>query len=257
MEEDGDGPVGVVGDPSGTVADALADRGRRVVAGERRAVLDADPDVIVARGSDSLIGLARARPGVPILPVEASAGVRAVPRSALEPALDRLFAGDWATERHPLLDVSIGTDTRALAVFDAMLVTAEPAHISEYTVSFDGERVARFRADGVVAATPAGTSGYARAAGAPVSPPGSGTLAVEPVAPFATTLDHWTLPLGPVSVTVEREEATIEVMADDRTVGTAGVDETVTLEPAGSITTVRVPEGRSPFARDGAELEKL
>jgi NAD+ kinase len=117
--------------------------------------------------------------------------------------------------------------------------------------------VARFRADGIVAATPAGTVGYARDAGAPVISPGSSVLALVAIAPFATTLDHWVVPAEDVCITVERDDAVVDVLADDRTVGHANVGEQVQLSTDGSVRTVRVPESTSPFARRGAELEKL
>ncbi|WP_394351524.1 hypothetical protein [Halobacterium bonnevillei] len=58
------------------------------------------------------------------------------------------------------------------------MVTAEPARISEYAVETGTERVDEVRADGVVAATPAGSHGYARDADGPLLSRGRG-LAVR------------------------------------------------------------------------------
>lgn len=253
--------VGVVGDDAvaptvAEVASAVTAAGGTVVADTREGALDADPDVVVTVGEPSLLGLARSRPDVPLLPVAAGSGVRSVPSDRLPAAISRLRSGDWTTATHPLLSVTAG-DERALALLDATAVTAEPADISEYTVGTDDETVARFRADGVVVATPAGTGGYARAAGAPVVAPETDVLAVVPIAPFATSTDHWIVPATEVTVTVERDEADVEIVADGRSVALATVGDPVRFARSGSVRTVVVPEGRSPYAAGDAELEKL
>ncbi|WP_340100771.1 ATP-NAD kinase [Salinibaculum salinum] len=248
--------VGVVGEDTERAVATLDDAGLESVVGPPGTVLDADLDVAVGVGEPSVLELAREGPTVPLLPVDAGAGLRSVPRDRLGDTATRLLTGNWETESHPLVTVDDGT-RRTLALTDAMLATAEPAHISEFTVTANGERVARFRADGIVAATPAGTAGYARNAGAPVIPPGPSVLALVPIAPFATTLDHWVVPADDVRITVEREDATVEVLADGRTVGHASVGVPVELSTGGTVELVRVPESRSPFAHRGAELEKL
>jgi NAD+ kinase len=248
---------GVIHDDDSSVVDALAEAGVSPVVDSPGPVLAADPDAIVAVGEPALLSVARRRPTVPILPVDAGAGLRSVPEARLSDAVTRIRAGDWTTEHHPLLTVDVDDVQGSLALFDAMTVTAEPAHISEYTVTAGGERVARFRADGLVVATPAGTRGYAQSAGAPVIPPGPDVIAIVPVAPFATSLDHWVVPTEDVTITVERDDATVDVLADDRTVGVADYGEPVRISGDGAIETIRVPEGQSPFAAPGTELEKL
>lgn len=253
-EEDvGTPTVGVVG--GNRVSDVVSAAGAGAVDGDAASVLAAEPSAVVAAGERALVALARREPSVPVLPVAAGRGVRSVPREALEPAVDRLVEGDWWTDRHPLVGVETEGES-TLAVFDAMLVTAQPADISEFTVTAGGERVARFRADGVVTATSAGSSGYSRAADGPVLTPGMDALAVVPVAPFATTLDHWVVPLDAVTVTVERDGATVEVLADDRSVGSATAGRPVRFRHAGWFDLVCVPEGVSPFDPQDAELEK-
>lgn len=249
--------VGIVGDDTSDVVEALTGLAADPVVDTPENVLATSPDAVVAVGEAGLLALARCRPAAPILPVAAGAGVRSVPRESVDDALSRLVAGDWTTVCQPLLSVG-GADTqRSLALMDAMAVTAEPAHISEYTLTAGGEQVARFRADGIVVATPAGTRGYARAAGAPVVQPGLDVLVAVPIAPFATSLDHWVVADDEVTVTVERNESAVDVLADDRAIGVATLDDVVSIRADGAIETIRVPEGQSPFVEPGTELEKL
>jgi NAD+ kinase len=264
------GPSGtstaVVGTDAGAIADRVADVGATVAVAREadgaadaaaEAAIGAEPDVLVASGEAALLGLARAEATAPILPVAAGDGVRSVPRDRLDEAIPELFAWQWTAERHPVLSVGIDGTQRARALFDATLVSADPARISEFRVAGD-EPVAAFRADGVVLATPGGSPGYARDTGGPVMPPETPAFVVEPISGFATNIDHWVLPQTTVTVVVERDETPVEVLADDRVVTTVGKSEPVTIAPEGAIDVIAVAQGRSPFlAGARSRLEKL
>ena len=240
--------VGVVGAADAAVERAVRGAGGVPVVGAA-AEVSTETAFVVAVGEPALLAVSRATPNVPVLPVAAGRGVRSVPRGAVEPALEALLTGDYTVERHPLLRVRVGDRTTARALTDVMLASAEPAQISEYEVRTSGERVARFRADGVVLATPAGSSGYARSAGGPVVPPGAGVLAVVPVSPFSTDVDHWVLPLGNVTVSVERDETDIHMVADDRVVGLVDRSEPAKISSADTLRVAVVDASRSCFER--------
>jgi NAD+ kinase len=258
--------VAVVGTDAKAIADRLAAAGATVdVAHEADgegdaaagAAVDAETDVLVASGEAALLALARAGAAAPILPVAAGDGVRSVPRDRLDAAMPELVAGQWATERHPVLSIAVDGAVTARALFDATLVSAEPARITEYRVAGD-EPVAAFRADGVVIATPGGSPAYARDAGGPVMPPETPAFVVEPISGFATNIDHWVLPQTTVTVVVERDETAVEVLADDRVIATVGKAEPVTITPEDAIDVVALPQGQSPFlAGARSRLEKL
>jgi NAD+ kinase len=165
---------------------------------------------------------------------------------AVEPAVERLLDGAFEVVEFPVVDVrsALGV-TRALQ--DVMLVTEEPARISEYTVRSGGDLVGRFRADGVVVATPAGSQGYARACGGSVLDPGTEVFGVVPVSPFATDQDSWVLPMDAVELSVERDETPVELLADDRTAGTVARGETVRLTRGGAFPVAVVPESYDTF----------
>jgi len=246
-----EGPaVGIVGPADAAVERAVREAGGDPIPG---APADARVDTAfaVAVGEPALLAVARATPEVPVLPVDAGRGVRSVSgeAKAVESAIAALLAGEYTSEDHPILETRVGDRTTALALEDAMLASAEPAQISEYTVRAGGERVARFRADGVVLATPAGSPGYARATGGPVVPPGADVLSVVPVSPFSTDVDHWVLPLGDVTVSVERDETDIHLVADDRVVGLVDRATPVEISPVGTLEVAVVDASRSCFER--------
>ena len=238
--------VGVVGSDTDEVVaaveaaggDALVGRASRVV-GESRA--------LVAVGEPALLAVARASPSVPVLPVAAGRGVRSVPRDEVDGAVGSLLADDFERTSHPILDVCLADRLRGQALLDVMLVSTEPAQISEYAVDSRDNRVARFRADGVVVATAAGSSGYGSAAGGPVLAPDTDAAAVVPVAPFETDIDHWVVPAEGLTLSVERDDTTVHLLADDRVVGSVAPGEPLTLAHGESLTVAVVAESRSPY----------
>ncbi|WP_348612358.1 ATP-NAD kinase [Halobaculum rarum] len=202
---------------------------------------DADPDAVVTLGERALVETVLGDPSAPVLPVNAGDGRHAVRRVDAEAALAALAGGHGRTESRATLSVAVDGDRRARAALDATLMTVEPARISEYTVSEsdDDEPIARVRSDGVVVATPAGSSGYARAAGGSVLAPGTG-LSVVPVSPFATTADTWVLADEAV-VRVERDDCDVQLIVDGETAGVVPPKADIQIEVDGHVPFVRVP----------------
>lgn len=248
--------VGVLGTDVAEAVAAAESAGLGVATGDAGSVLSAGPDVVVAVGQAALLSLVATDPApdAPLLPVAAGPGVPSVPDGETAAALERFLGEDADREAEgaervtcPVLGATVAGTERARALADLFLVTAEPARISEYAVYSDGREVDTFRADGVVVATPLGSHGYARSVGAPVLARSTGVVAVTPVAPFATDPDHWVLPADAVSLTVERDAATVELLADDRTADTVPPRTPVEIAPVDDVTIVVVPESRDPW----------
>jgi NAD+ kinase len=240
-----DGPVvGIVGAADGAIRSAVEAAGGRPESGEATAVAR-DSDYVVAVGEPALLAVARAGPRGPVLPVGAGPGVGSAPGDGGPAAVERLLAGEFDREDHPILEVRVADRTRARVLMDAMLVTASPGEISEYAAHADGTLLSRFRADGVVVATPAGSAGYARRAGGPVVQPGAGVATVVPVGPFATDASHWVVASSTLSLSVERDETPVSLLADDRVVGSVHPQERVRLVSGEPITVAVVP-GHTP-----------
>jgi NAD+ kinase len=100
--------------------------------------------------------------------------------------LERVAAASPITI-HPLRMAATYTNgrrSRALA-FNEVAVTRSSAHSANLRLSIDGvERMARFMGDGLIVATPAGSTAYNLSAHGPIILLGSNLLAVTPVSPF-------------------------------------------------------------------------
>lgn len=179
-------------------------------------------DLVVGIGESAIHSLVRSGMEKPVLPVGSGGGLESVEPAALGEAIDDVLAGAHSIRTIPGLAVRAAAD-RYRGLMDVMAVTADAAKISEYQIaSLDGEEevvLDRVRADGVVAAAPAGTPGYGTAAGGPVLDPSLQAMTVVPVGPFRIENTHWVLEL-PLRIRVVREEVPVSLQVDDQEVGT-------------------------------------
>lgn len=247
--------VAVAGD--GSVAGRLEDAGAEVV--EVEAVdagtdavddvdvdvdADADTEVVFAVGESALFDAVLGGVDRPIVPVGVGEGHHAITRQDIEAAADALADGSYRVVEHPILGVDVGGERVGRAVMDVTLMTAEPARISEFAVHVGGETLDSVRADGIVAATPLGSSGYSRAAGGSVLAPGAG-LTVVPVAPFATRSDTWVAD-GDVRLTVERGKNAVSLFLDDEFDRGVGRADPIDVAADGRFEAVRFPGVSQP-----------
>jgi NAD+ kinase len=213
-----------------------------------------DADVVVTIGESALFPMVDEALQAPILPVDGGRGIESVRRADLAAAITAIAAGDGTLRSVPT--VALESDgSHYCALMDAMAVTSEAAKISEYEVARrrDGgdEVLERIRADGIVAAAPAGTPGYGTAAGGPVLDPDLDAVTVVPVGPFRIEQPHWVLEL-PITIRVVREEVPVSLLVDDTEVGTITAGTAVELSWGSPIDVVRTPVSQSPLRGRGS-----
>lgn len=241
--------VGVVeyGDSPGEVRDAVAAALRnldaRSVTGDPATVLEASPDWTVTVGDAALAAYVREGGRGPVLALECEPGVPSIPVGAHERAIASINDDGVETADRRLLSIAVDGSDVGTALFDVMLVTSEPARISEYAIETADARVESVRADGIVLATPAGSSGYAADAGGPIVEPGTDVVSIVPVAPFVTNAAHWILDLDDVTLTVEREEP-VDLVVDGANMKPLEKDTAVHVSAGGTCTFFAPPGHR-------------
>ena len=155
--------------------------------GNKRVVADAgtvsSADLVVALGGDgTVLAALRAAPDTPVLGVACGSvgALSAVAAEELQQALDRFRAGDWTTRGLPALafESDAGADW---AANDFVIVRRGPGQVT-VNVSVDGELYVRLAGDGVIVATPLGSSAYTMAAGGPIAVAGAPVYLCTPVA---------------------------------------------------------------------------
>lgn len=228
------------------LADAIREAGAQPHVDDA-ATLGSGYDCFLVRGWDDVSTLLEGGATVPILPIDRPVGLRPVDLESVEAAITALEQDQGVVEAHASLTITTNGES-IQGVAQAMLMTAEPASISEYAVRCDGEEVAQYRADGMAIATPSGSSDYTRAAGGPILSRSTRGLVVVPIAPYRTDPDHWVLD-APVTFEVMRERGDVTLFVDGREVAPIDPGQTMSTELGEPFETIRVPQSRSPFDR--------
>ncbi len=150
------------------------------------------PDLIIALGGDGTMlraGHLAAPCGVPVLGINLGrfGFLIEVQRDAWPQALERLLQGAYRLERRMMLQVSLHRDGQVLGpwevVNEAVVCrgrSVRPVRLSAYV---DDLLLSRYVADGLIIATPTGSTAYALAAGGPILPPELRNILLVPVAP--------------------------------------------------------------------------
>ncbi len=99
--------------------------------------------------------------------------------------LPKLLEG-FEVERKERLSVTItGAEERLpYAMNEAVVITSKPGKMLHFGIFIDGEELERLRADGVIFATPTGSTAYAMSAGGPIVDPNVDATIIVPIAPF-------------------------------------------------------------------------
>jgi NAD+ kinase len=151
--------------------------------------------LIVLGGDGTLLSAARALGGhkIPVLPVNLGGlgFLTSVTLDELYPLLEQVVAGKHRTSERMMLDSQIlrdGTTTmRQCALNDAVINKAALARMLDFDVHVNGDHVGRYRADGLIVATPTGSTAYSLAAGGPIIDPELDAFVITPICPHMLT----------------------------------------------------------------------
>lgn len=155
------------------------------------------PELVIVLGGDgTLLAAARvfARSDIPILSVNLGAlGFLTEVRLAdLYTHLEAWARNECRVERRAMLHSELWRGGKLHceheALNDVVVAKGAIARMGQFRVEVDGQLAATFRADGVIVATPTGSTAYSLAAGGPVLAPGVDVLVVTPICPHQLTL---------------------------------------------------------------------
>ena len=188
---------------------------------EVREAVPEDVDLCIAMGGDGTI-LSSLRhyagTGVPVFAVNfGEVGFLAtVDPDGLSLQFDRAFAGEFETIELPT--ISVGRPDGSWLAMNDISVHRKPGHrVADLAYGLAGEEIGRVRCDGLVVATPQGSTGYNLANGGPVMAWGVEGYVVSFVAPHSLTARALVVAPGDLLTinNASREEA-VEVHVDGR-----------------------------------------
>ena len=128
-------------------------------------------------------------------------------------AIDCVLSGNYKLSPRSLLDVTIegpgGTIPLEQALNDVTISRGERSQLVKLQASVDGAPLTEYHADGLIVATPTGSTAYSLAAGGPILMPESGALVITPICPHV--LSNRSLVISDKSTVVIRSSGNQEV----------------------------------------------
>jgi NAD+ kinase len=212
--------------------------GQVPIAGQSRRIAEpvdaASCDLVLALGGDgtTLAALHAAAPASrPVLGVACgSIGVlTSVSAARVSSALDEVAAGEWTPRRLPGLQVAWEAGDLGVSINDLVVIRDGPGQVIT-AITVADELYGRMAGDGLVVATPLGSSAYTAAAGGPILAPGAEGMVITPLALHGGVVPP--LVVGPssrVGVTVEQSYGGSRLELDGRELGTTPAMLTVSL----------------------------
>jgi NAD+ kinase len=169
-------------------AGALHDSSRGLT---REEVAEQSQLLLVLGGDGTLLAAARvaARLGIPILPINmGSLGfLTSFTIDEMYPALEQILAGRFSCSERVMLDVELHRDAEVIerqsVVNEAVLNKGALARMIDLQLTIDADFVCRYRADGLIVATPTGSTAYSLSAGGPIVHPGVESWIITPICP--------------------------------------------------------------------------
>jgi NAD+ kinase len=161
----------------------------------REQVPDGCQLVVVLGGDGTLLSAARAIGGreIPLFAVNlGSLGfLTAITVDEVFPELERAFRGEHRVARRRLLKCEVTRRGSVISAYEALndvvITTASLARMIEAEAFIDSQFVCRYKADGVIVATPTGSTAYSLSAGGPIVFPSVAALCLTPICPHTLT----------------------------------------------------------------------
>lgn len=187
--------------------------------------LPAAVDLLLVLGGDGTLlsvahPVARSAPGTPVLAVNCgSLGfLTEITRPEMRAALTAAVAGRAGIDERLMMRARVSRDGREIAdrtvLNDVVIGRSARSSIIDVSIAVRDHLVTRCRADGVIVATPTGSTGYNLAAGGPIVHPTVQALTITPIAPHTLTNRPVVIPAGaPVTLRANLAGAHLEASA--------------------------------------------
>jgi len=158
-------------------------------------VPDGTQMVIVLGGDGTLLSAARAVAGrvIPLLPVNLGGlgFLTAITLDQLYHELDRALAGEQRIVSRRMLHGELIREGKTIGSYEALndivIAKTQIARMIDLETHVDEQYISTFKADGLIVATPTGSTAYSLSAGGPIVYPSVGALCITPVCPHMLT----------------------------------------------------------------------
>jgi len=190
-----------------------------------------EADVLITIGGDGTILRTLQLSSLPILGINAGVlgFLTEVQPHWIDQGIAQLLRGDYKLDQRLKLKVEIDGKRLKDATNEAVIHTAHVAKMRHFVVAVDDKTATQMRADGIIVATPTGSTCYAMSVGSCIVDPRVEALVVAPIAPFRLSSRPLVAPArSEISVTVHEPKECTMVMDGQEEIPLKG-DEEVTF----------------------------
>lgn len=181
------------------------------------------PDLVIAVGGDGTMLAAAAialEADVPVLGFNLGTigFLTAAEPADVDVVAQRLAAGDFGIEERMTVAATVGAQT-ILGVNDVVVEKVDSQRLIELSVAIDGVHFSTYRADGLIVATPTGSTAYSFSAGGPLVAPTLRALVLTPVAAHSLFSRSMVIPSEQEVVVTVRRDRPVKVSVDKAHLG--------------------------------------
>jgi NAD+ kinase len=218
------------------------------------AKLASEADLIIAIGGDGTmlyVGQLAVRGGAPLLGINRGrlgflADIRL---EEMIDSVDHVLAGNYKIDQRLLLDASLtrpdSEPVAALAVNDVVLQRRETGRMLDFVTRIGEQYVNTHAGDGLIVATPTGSTAYALSCGGPIIEPQLDAVVVVPVAPHTLSVRPIVIPANHAIELqlLEREDIKAEITVDGNSIGEIRPEDRLRISASTSRLTLLHPPG--------------
>jgi NAD+ kinase len=168
------------------------------------------PDILITIGGDGTVLWALQRSEAKVFCI--NAGVlgfltEVSPEDAID-SLDKILKGEYIIDKRTKLKTMLNGKRLFDCTNEAVIHTAHVAKMRHFEIQVDDNFMADIRADGIIVATPTGSTCYAMSVGSPLVDPRVNALVIAPIAPFKLSARPYVVPIN--------SEITIKLLEPER-----------------------------------------
>ena len=222
---------------------------------EPEAACKADLAVVVG-GDGTLLAAARLLGDrqIPILAIN-HGGLGFLTEVTLEemyPAIERVLAGHFVSEHRMMMDIDVSRANNRVGVYralnDVVINKGTISRMIELETRVDSQYVSRFRADGLIVATPTGSTAYNLSAGGPIVFPTMSAMIVTPICSHTLTNRPIVLPPGVrVEIMLAAAHEDVHVTVDGQVGMKLQMDDKITVEKSNIAVKLVAPADKNYF----------
>lgn len=160
--------------------------------------LNSKADIVITIGGDGTILMTLAEIDKPLFAINSGGmGFLAeIESKQTMSGLQRLVEGDYNVEERAKLKILLDGERLPDAANELTVQTARIAKILYLKLFVDEELIETMGADGIIVATPTGSTSYSLSVGGPIMDPAVNAMVIAPLAPFKLSARPWIIPFN-------------------------------------------------------------